>query len=70
VKPIIDARLAGGTWPPATTDSRRREGNRAEEKAEQETRDEKSERKIDRDLEDSFPASDPPGWTLGVERED
>ena len=69
VKPIIEARLAGGTWPPATTDGRRRERNRAEEKAEQETRDEKRERKIDRDLEDSFPASDPPGWTLGVERE-
>ena len=26
--------------------------------------------KIDRNLEDSFPASDPPEWVLGVERED
>lgn len=33
-------------------------------------RDDDVERIIDLNLEGSFPASDPPAWTLGVERHD
>jgi hypothetical protein len=34
--------------------------------AEQETTSEMSEAEIDQNLEDTFPASDPPSWTLGT----
>jgi hypothetical protein len=37
------------------------------ERANRESRDEQVERKIDLNLEGSFPASDPPAWTLGID---
>ena len=35
--------------------------------ADQDQTSEMSEREIDKNIEDSFPASDPPSWTLGTD---
>lgn len=44
--------------------------NRTEEPQTSVASEDRVEGKIDRDLRDSFPASDPPGWVLGVKRRD
>jgi hypothetical protein len=36
----------------------------------EETPGEMSELEIDKNIEDSFPASDPPSWTLGTDHSD
>ena len=45
-------------------DDEKRDGKEAVHQASEET----LEQRIDRNLKDSFPASDPPEWVLGVER--
>jgi hypothetical protein len=43
------------------------EGNNPTQERKPQDKDEMSEAEIDKNLQDTFPASDPPSWTLGTD---